>query len=78
MQSLTDIMGDKDFGVPPEVAEIKQYVKRHFDSDVSVQIQQQVIIIKTSSAGLAGSLRPHLHKLAIQLKTEKKLVIRIG
>lgn len=71
-------MSDKDFGLPPEVAEIKQYVKRHFDSDIGVQIQQQVIIIKTSSAGLAGSLRPHLHKLAKQLNTEKRLIIRIG
>ncbi len=78
MQSLNDIMGDKDFGVPPEVSEIKQYVKRHFSSDVSVQITQQVIIIKTSSAGLAGSLRPHLHKLAKQLNTQKRLIIRIG
>jgi hypothetical protein len=78
MQSLMDIMGNKDFGVPPEVAEIKQYVLRHFDSEVGIAVQERVIIITTRSAALAGSLRPHLYKIAKQIKTEKKLIIRIG
>lgn len=78
MQSLFDIMGKKDFGVPPEVVEIKAYVERHFKSDVGVAIQERTIVITTRSAALAGSLRPHLHKLTKELKTEKKLVIRIS
>jgi len=71
-------MGNKDFGVPPEVVEIKAYVQRHFKSDVGITMQEHTIIITTRSAALAGSLRPHLHKLKEQLKTEKKLLIRIG
>ena len=71
-------MGNKDFGVPPEVAEIKAYVQRHFKVDVAVAIQERAIIINTRSAALAGSLRPHLYKLKEQLKTDKKLIIRIG
>jgi len=78
MQSLMDIMGNKDFGVPPEVAEIKAYVDRHFKTDVNITVQERAIIITTRSAALAGSLRPHLHKLKEQLKTDKKLIIRIG
>jgi hypothetical protein len=78
MQSLSDIMGNKDFGVPPEVAEIKGYVQRYFSSDVGVTIQERAIILTTRSAALAGSLRPHLHKLTKQLNTDKKLIIRIG
>lgn len=78
MQSLFDILGDKDFDVPPEVAEIKAYVKQHFDIGVAVTVQKHILIIHVQSAALAGSLRPHLHKLAKQLKTEKKLIIRIG
>jgi hypothetical protein len=77
MQSLSDIMGDKDFGLPPEVTEIKAYVQRHFKIDVGVAVQERNIIITTSSAALAGSLRPHLHKLSKQLNSEKKLFIRI-
>lgn len=71
-------MGNKDFGVPPEVSEIKAYVQRHFKVDVGITVQERMIVITTRSAALAGSLRPHLYKLAKQLKTEKKLVIRIG
>jgi hypothetical protein len=78
MQSLSDIMGNKDFGVPPEVIEIKAYVERHFKTAVGVTIQEHAIIITVRSAALAGSLRMHLYKLAKQLKTEKKLIIRIG
>ena len=78
MQSLFDIMGSKDFGVPVEVTEIKAYVQRFFKVDVGVTIQERTIIITTRSAALAGSLRPHLHKLQKILNTEKKLIIRIG
>jgi len=78
MQSLFDVLGSKDFDVPPEVAEIKAYVKRHFDSDVTVTLQTNAIILGVRSAALAGSLRPHMHKLQKQLNTDKKLVIRIG
>ena len=78
MQSLSDIMGNKDFGVPPEVVEIKAYIHRHFKVDVGITIQDRNIIITTRSAALAGSLRPHLHKLKSELKIEKKLIIRIG
>jgi hypothetical protein len=78
MQSLLDIMGDKDFGLPPEVAEIKAYVKRYFDKDAGVAIQKHAIVITVQSAALAGSLRPHMYKLQKQLNTEKRLIIRIG
>lgn len=78
MQSLFDIMGNKDFGVPPEVAEIKQYVSRHFNTEVGITVQERAIIITTRSAALAGSLRPHLHKIAKVINTDKKLIIRIG
>lgn len=78
MQSLFDIMGNKDFGVPAEVSEIKAYVMRHFKSEVGITVQERTIVITTRSAALAGSLRPHLHKLKEILKTEKKLIIRIG
>lgn len=70
-------MGNKDFDLPPEVLEIKTYVKRHLDSDVEVSISPNVITLNVSSAALAGSLRPHLHKLKKEINTEKKLLIRI-
>lgn len=78
MQSLQDIMGNKDFDQPPEIEAIKSYVRKAFNKDVGVSIQAYSITITTPSAGLAGSLRPHLHKLKKELDTDKKLFIRIG
>lgn len=78
MQSLSDIMGSRDFGVPVEVTEIKAYVQRFFSVDVAVAVQERTIVITARSAALAGSLRPHLHKLQKILNTEKKVIIRIG
>lgn len=78
MQRLSDIMGNRDFGVPAEVTEIKAYVQRFFSVDVAVTVQERAIVITTRSAALAGSLRPHLHKLQKILNTDKKVIIRIG
>lgn len=78
MQSLSDIMGGKDFGVPAEVTEIKAYVQRFFKVDVGVAVQERTIVVTTRSAALAGSLRPHLHKIQKIINTEKKVIIRIG
>lgn len=78
MQSLQDIMGRKDFDAPPEVEAIKTFVRKAFSTDVGVVMQEHSITITTSSAALAGSLRPHMHKLKKELNTDKKLFIRIG
>lgn len=78
MQSLQDIMGKKSFDEPPEIQSIKTYVRKLYSSDVGVSVQSHSITITTASASLAGSLRPHLHKLKQELDTDKKLFIRIG
>lgn len=78
MQSLQDILGTKDFDQPPEVGIIKTFVRKKFSCDVGVIIQSYSITITTSSASLAGSLRPQIHKLKKELDTNKKIFIRIG
>lgn len=78
MQSLQEIMGNRDFDQPPEIETIKTFVRKNFSSDVGVYTQARSITITTSSAALAGSLRPLLHKLKKELETDKKLFIRIG
>lgn len=78
MQSLQDILGKRNFDEPPEVEVIKTFVRKQFTMDVGVTIQTYSITITTPSAGLAGSLRPLLHKLKKELDTDKKLFIRIG
>lgn len=78
MQSLQDILGTKDFDQPPEIDVIKTFVRKKFSSDVGVTVQAYSITITTASASLAGSLRPHIHKLKKELETDKKIFIRIG
>ncbi len=78
MQSLQDIIGNRDFDTPPEVEAIKTFVRKAFSADVGVQLQTYSITITTPSAALAGSLRPLLHKLKKELDTDKKIFIRIG
>ncbi len=78
MDNIKDIMAKRDFDQPAEVVFIRDFVKRNFNSEVSVIVQIRSITITTPSASLAGSLRPQLHKLKKELQTEKKIFIRIG
>lgn len=78
MDSLQDILGKKSFDAPPEIEAIKTFVRKNFSADVGVVMQTHSITIVTPSAGLAGSLRPLLHKLKKELDTDKKLFIRIS
>lgn len=77
MDSLNDILERKDYETPPEVVAIKQFVKRQFDCEVSVQIRADVIIIAVGSASLAASLRLQTVALKKAAATDKKLAIRI-
>ncbi|HSX53487.1 MAG TPA: hypothetical protein VLF90_03935 [Patescibacteria group bacterium] len=75
--SISNILADK-WDEPPEIQTIKDYVRQKFKVDVGVTIHDKHITISTSSAALAGTLRMQLHELQKELKTDKKLVIRIG
>jgi len=73
-----DILGNKDFSEPPEIAAIKQYVHDEFRAAVSVLARERDIIITVPNAALANTLRlrsPTLRKLA---NNDKRLVFRIG
>lgn len=78
MDNLSDILSRKDFDVPPEITAIKDYVKRHYDSDIQVQMQPRTIIIKARSAALIGTLRLNAPAIQKAANTEKQLVFRIG
>lgn len=78
MDSLFSLLSERDLDEPVEIRTIKDYVRRHFESSVTVSLQQRLIIICTPSAALAGSLRMHLHKLQKELETDRRLIIRIG
>ncbi len=77
MDNLSDILSHKDFDTPQEIMAIKNYVRRHYDAEVEVMMQQRSILISARSASLIGTLRlnaPAIKKIA---QTEKSLVFRI-
>ncbi|HUB94108.1 MAG TPA: hypothetical protein VMB52_06415 [Verrucomicrobiae bacterium] len=78
MDGLGDILARKDFDMPPEVRAIKEYVRRYYDTDVSVSLQQHTIVVAARSAALIGSLRLNLPKLQDASGTNKRIVLRIG
>lgn len=78
MDSLSDILGRKDFDEPPEAAAIKRYVQAEFQATVGVQVRERDIVILVPSAALANTLRlrgPAIRRLC---QTDKRLTYRIG
>ena len=78
MQGIADILSQKDFDVPPEVEAIKTYIRRHYDAEVTVTVQQRGFVVTTRSSGLIGTLRLNLSKLQKAAGTDKPITLRIG
>lgn len=78
MEDLSNILSRKDFDAPPEVRAIKEFVRRHYDAEVTVTMQAYAIVISAHSAALIGSLRLNLPKLEEAAATDKRLILRIG
>lgn len=78
-QALRDLLADRFDEPPTEVAKIKEYVQKNFNSAVAVSVRgEKQIIITTRSSALAGALRPELRQLAKYSNTKKQLIIRIA
>ncbi len=79
MDSLNNLLSNRNFDEPPEVASIKKYMMDEFQTKVSVQARERDIIVSVPSAALAGTLRlrsPEL-KRRCSIK-DKRIVIRIA
>lgn len=78
VEFLGDVLAKRNWDEPAEVQVIKDFVAERFQATAAVLVQSRQIIITVEGAGLAGTLRMHLHELQKQCKTSKRLVIRIG
>lgn len=74
---IGDLLGNRGFEEPQEVRTIKDFMRKRFNANVSVTIQQRQIIISVAGSSLAGALRLHLHELKKLCNTNKHLLIRI-
>jgi len=77
MDSLSSILGRKDFDEPPEVQAIKKYVQAEFKMDVSVMVREKDILVGVSSAALANSLRLRSPDMKRRCQLTKRLTFRI-
>ena len=78
MDSIKDLLIQKDFEQPYEIQQIKDFLNSKFVEEPKVKMTKNSIIISVSNASLAGALRMHLHHLAKEIRIEKKLLIRIS
>lgn len=75
--SLADLLANKDFDEPAEMRAIKQFVQKNYQADVEVQIREKELIVTTTSAALANTLRLKLPELRKAAATDKRIVLRI-
>lgn len=78
MDNLGDLLRQRDMDEPPEIRAIKDYVRRYYDTEVSVSLTQRGIVVAARSAALIGSLRMNLPKLQEAAGTNKRIMLRIG
>lgn len=75
--SIGDILSDKNFAEPPEIRQIKKFVQDTIGLSAAVSVTTDAFIVSVPSAAGAGALRPHINKLQNQLKSEKRIILRI-
>ena len=78
MDSLTNILRDKNFDEPPEMASIKKYVQDEFQLEVGVLVRERDIVILVPNASLANTLRLRGPDMKRRCQLTKRLTFRIG
>lgn len=78
MDSLYDLLSNRDFDEPPEVGALKQYIRENYQSDAGITMRERDIVVTVKSAALASRLRFDMRKMVDTTKVKKKIVLRIG
>jgi hypothetical protein len=78
MDSLQDILGQKNFSPPDEIAVIKDYIKRRYDSPSRVKIEKSTIIVSVPSSALAATIYLERQTLIEHCNLKQRLVVRSG
>ena len=78
MDSLSNILRNKNYDEPPESSAIKKYVHDEFKVEVGVQVRDRDIVILVSNAALATTLRLRGPEIKRRCQLDKKLTFRIG
>jgi hypothetical protein len=78
MDSLFNLLGNKNFDEPPESASIKKFVQDEYHTTVAVQVRDKDIVVTASSAALVSTLRLRSPEIKRRCALTKRLNFRIG
>jgi hypothetical protein len=78
MESLQDIMSKKDFTPPDEIAAVKEFITRRYNSPSTIRVERDVLIVRVPSSALAATLQLEQRRLIEACRITKKLIIRYG
>jgi hypothetical protein len=78
MDSLQDILGQKNFTPPDEIEIIKDYIKRRYDSPSRVKIEKTAIIVSVPVSALAATIYLERQTLIEHCNLKLRLVVRTG
>lgn len=78
MDSINDLLADKNFNEPPEIGAIKKYIRDKYRSDASITMRERDIVVAVKSAALASRLRFDMQDMVAKTGATKKIVLRIG
>jgi hypothetical protein len=78
MDSLFNILNNKEFSEPDEVAPIKAYVKKYYGIKVGVQVRDKDILLIVPSSAAANTIRLSGPVIKKELGLSKRLSFRIN
>ncbi len=78
MDSLFNLLGDKNFDEPPESASLKKFVEDEYKTAVTVVVREKDIVVSAPSAALVSTLRLRSPEIKRRCQLTKRLVFRIG
>lgn len=78
MDSLQEILAKKDFTPPDEIAAVKEYISRRYNSVSRVRLERDAMIVRVPSSALAATLHMEQRRMIEACKITKKLIIRTG
>lgn len=79
MDSLADLLKAKQLAEPDEMSLIKDYVKTHWQSDCSVRLDHQKVILSVPNSALAATVQLDRQNLIKACGLgDRQLVIRYG
>ena len=78
MDSLQDILGKRDFRPPDEVAAVKEFISRRYNSPSLVRVERSVLIVKVPSSALAATLQLEQRRMIEACRITNKFIIRYG